>query len=243
MCENKGIKKDHSADLHGTANNKGNKYGEKNRPNWQNFTAKCPKREGGVFPTLVFCPNCVVTFPGPDSQHCQFWWGHCRVLSLGLCCTFIPSWDRLVKEFPAHLCPFPHSWIREVNASLMLGKAAQEADEGRGKRGGRLRTLYRTPRKISANGIGDNQTTVEQNNTEAMRGWNVTHEWKAADVLPQGHKQNYNYRKQRHPIKQKSISYAAEKTTNKLTSIIICLYIKEIKKNDTGSSPGTKKWA
>lgn len=49
MCENKGIKKDHSADLHATANNKGNKYGGKIRPSWQNFTAKCPKREGGVF--------------------------------------------------------------------------------------------------------------------------------------------------------------------------------------------------
>lgn len=49
MCENKGIKKDHSANLHATANNKGNKYGGKNMPSWQNFTAKCPKREGGVF--------------------------------------------------------------------------------------------------------------------------------------------------------------------------------------------------
>lgn len=44
MCENKGVKKGHSTDLHATANNKDNKYGGKNVPSWQNLTAKCPKK-------------------------------------------------------------------------------------------------------------------------------------------------------------------------------------------------------
>lgn len=114
-----------------------------------------------------------------------------------------------------------------VNVLSMLRTRAQPADEGRGRWGGWPRTLlYRTPRKSIAKGIRDHRITIVQDNTEEMRGWNVTHEWEIADVLPQGHKQNYNYRKQQHPIKQKSISYAAENATNKLTSIIICLCIK-----------------
>lgn len=92
MCENKGIKKDHSADLHATANNEGNKYGGKIRPSWQNFTAKCPKREGGVFPALlIFCSNWVVTFPDPDSRTAGFGEG------VAECC----PWASAALSFPA----------------------------------------------------------------------------------------------------------------------------------------------
>lgn len=73
MCKNKRLTEDHSADLHATVNNRGNKYGWNNMPSWQNFTGKCPKREGGFFPLLVFCSNWVVTHPDPDSLHCSFW--------------------------------------------------------------------------------------------------------------------------------------------------------------------------
>lgn len=123
---------------------------------------------------------------------------------------FCKSMQHFVLGLPLHICsqptqavvgapciPFP--FPSQLNqTSQYIAHTEEQANDNSTmgcwrKRKARRTLLYRTTGKTAAKGMGDHHITVVQNNATEMR-WNVTHKWDIADVLPQGHKQNYNYR-------------------------------------------------